>query len=1087
MKLRNDLAIVLAVVAGSTASFTAWHQSARLSTSNLKLAAASERGEGEELRYDQPDAAAAYWAMLHSTPPGKSAAELNLAAVAAIKQSEADRGGGPNLPNLRIESWGAGNFGGRLRGIVIKPDDPDQMLVGSVGGGIWKSIDGGASWAPADDFLPVLAVGSMLQDPDDNNRVFAGTGEGFFNFDAAQGSGIFVTTDFGDTWNLLAGTDNPNFFFVNRLVAIPGTNKLLASTSTGIWGTDDFTAVSPLWTERSGFVTDGRGFVDLKLDPSTATPSARIYAYHFGGAEATRRVWRSSNDGASFTQLGAAEGIPTTNIRRMEIGVGTDGVVYLSVANASDATRGLWRAPAGGTTFTQAASATAYIERQGWYDLIAGVKPGDSNTVLLGAVDVYTTANAGATITKKTFWNPGPGQYPQDYVHADIHVVTFQPGSPNTVFIGCDGGIFKSTDGGENFTELNHDLRVAQYYGIAAHPNGDEVIGGTQDNGSHLFVDNNPIWLQWFGGDGGYCAWDQQQTQHLYGSTPAGGLFGSNDGGSSSAAITLPSTAGALFINPFTLDPNNGNRMIVGTNRVYYSANIRNLASATFSDDSGSLGSSLSATTISPHSGTTAFAGTVAGRIYRTTTLGTPTAWPQVQNAAMLGSEVTWIHVDPHDGTGNTVYATLADYATDRVWKSTNGGSSWFSIHGDLPNIPMFTVVVDPVDPNRLWLGSELGLWTTDSNGGGPFHWERYDFGLPWVRVMQLIWATDDVLWAGTHGRSIFKISRSPGVATLGAVDDSAGGCDADGFLDATETAAVPVTITNRGGQTMANVSVALSSTYPGLSILTGATSYGSISPGAAVANTFSLSLASVAQCRDQAPITVTITDDDGTTTQTVRLFVGADAEPGPLTEDAEDADTAFTHVATVGADDWARVTTAAHTGARSWFAADIGSFAEKSLVSPWVEIGNTGTAQLSFWLRYNMEGDASQYWDGTVLELRVFGTEEWIDIGLASTVPYDGRLFSNNTIPGRLAWSGTQLTWRNAVVDLGTTYQGERVQFRFRVVCDGGANNVGFWVDDISLTNATWPGCDTVGSCNFVFADGFETGNTAAWTITVP
>ena len=1038
-------------------------------------------GSAEAHREDSPGEAAAWWAGLHETPAGKTTAELDLEAMEQIRGQIESRRGAVVLPNFRFEGWGPGNFGGRLRSIVIKTDAPNQILVGAVAGGIFKSTDGGNSWSGANDFLPNLAISSMVIDPDNANRVFAGTGEGFFNIDSMQGRGIYVSTDFGTSWTLLGGTDNANFNFVNRLVAVPGTNKLLAATRTGIWGTDNFTAPTPVWTERSGTVASGNGFSDLKIDPSTTTPNVRIYGYHYAAAVANRRVWRSSNDGASFTVLGATEGIPTTDIGRMEIGVGTDGVVYLSVGNGADATRGLYRSAAGGAAFTLQASTPAFIERQAWYDLIVGVKPGDSNTVLVGAVDVYRSTNGGTTITKQTFWNPGVGQYPDRYVHADLHAVAFDPTNPNTVYIGCDGGLFKSTDSGTTWTDLNNNLPVAQYYGIAAHPNGRDIIGGTQDNGSHIFFGEQAHWLEFRGGDGGYSAWDHQQPQFLYGANPAGDLFGSADGGQTTVDITLPSTAGAPFITPFHLDVNNGAHLLAGTNRVYYSANIRALGTATFTDLTGALTGAVSALRISPLNGNVAYAGTSAGRLYRTTTLGTG-AWTQIQDAAWSGSDVTSIAVDPHDLSGNTLYVTLADYAANRVYKSTNGGSSWTSIHANLPNIPMFSLEVDPLDADRLFLGSELGLFTTDGNSTSSWNWQIFDYGVPFTRVTQLEWAgpNQEILWLGTHGRSMFKGFRHAETVRLGALT-GVSGCDADGFLDAFETATLPVTIRNQGPSTLTNVQASLSGVAPGLISFSGTLAYGSILPGAEATANFAIRMGAVPTCRTQAELDVVVSYDGGGSTHRQSLYTGADPLAGPLVEDFEDDLTPFTHEAAIGADDWARVNTAAHTGSSSFFAADINGFADKSLVSLWLLVGG-GSTTLSFWLRYDMEGDASQRWDGTVLELRTEGGE-WTDIGTLSSVPYDGPLFENNTIPGRMAWSGTQLTWRNAVVNLGATYNGQRVQFRFRAVCDSGTANVGVWIDDVNMTNVEWPGCDQ--HCSF--RDGFETGNSSLWSVTVP
>ena len=132
----------------------------------------------------------------------------------------------------------------------------------------------------------------------------------------------------------------------------------------------------------------------------------------------------------------------------------------------------------------------------------------------------------------------------------------------------------------------------------------------------------------------------------------------------------------------------------------------------------------------------------------------------------------------------------------------------------------------------------------------------------------------------------------------------------------------------------------------------------------------------------------------------------------------------------------------------------------------------------LSFDLSYDTEGNATQRWDGAVLELRTRGGE-WIDIGSLSTVPYDGPLFVNNSAPTREAWSGNQTAWRSATVDLGSIYSGEEIQFRFRMVCDQSAAETGFYVDNIAFSNVMWSGPATCAACALIediFADGFET-----------
>jgi len=1013
----------------------------------------------KEPKPEYPGKAAEYMAQFLKTPNNENPAAINW----QVKQETLDRQnsflGASTLLNLKFEEMGPGNFGGRVRAIVIKPSDEDQILIGGVDGGVWKTTEGGESWYPVDDFLTNMAISSMVIDPDNDDTVFLGTGEGFGNVDAARGLGVFQSNDFGDTWTQLASTNNSNFFYVNRLAMIPGTDIIIAACRSGIYRSTDHGAN---WTEVSGISPNSRGFVDVKVDPSDPT---RLFASHFGANSTNRFIMRSTDSGASWTQLGASEGLPTTNLGRIEIGIGSDGVVYLAISNSSNATNGMYRSPAGGNTFVKTASSTSFIERQGWYDLIMAVDPSDSDTVYSGAVDIYSSNNAGATITRATFWNPAPGQIPE-YVHADIHNLTFFPSDPQSFLIGCDGGVFKSTDGGETYDDLNNDLRLAQYYGLSVSPNADRANGGTQDNGSHLFFGDKNAWLMWFGGDGGFAAWDQQDPNFIYGSTPGGVMHASNNGGNSAVQIPLPGGSGAQFIQPFAIDPNDGNRMIVGGTSVYFEDNLRAL-DGTWANVSGVLGT-INATTISPHDGATAFVGRTNGAIFKTTGLGSGGAWNNISTGTGLpNSSVTWIEIDPTDNTGNTVYATFASYSSNRLWKSTDGGNSWASISGNLPDIPLFCVRVDPTDSNRLFVGSELGLWSTDGANLASPNWEHYSYGLAWSRTMQLHWASDGSLWIATHGRSIYRAIKQSAEISFGDLLDP--DCDSDGYLEQNGTAEIPISITNSGGFPMENVMASVSDDFPSLTINNSPLAYGTIMPGQTTTQNISISLGNLPNCLDIANLSIDITDDTGNVGQDVLpITLGADPDlQSGLYFDGAEGTTLFTSEALLGNDDWAQVTTQANSGSQSWFTANVGNFADKSLISPWLSAGG-GNTVLSFALFYDLEGAPAQYFDGAVLELRTQGGD-WEDIGHLSTVPYDGQLYQQMPLEYRFAWSGTQKTWRDAQVDLGTTYSGQTIQFRFRVACDINTSNVGFWVDDISMTNVTWLAgliCDTSTCC---------------------
>jgi len=221
-----------------------------------------------------PGKAAAYWEARLKTPNDQNPALLNWTAKNTILKKKSKTGG--NLPGMTFESFGPGNFGGRVRSIIIHPDNPDMMLTAGVSGGVWKSENGGMSWEAQSDFLSNIAISSMVIDPDSPDTVFLGTGEGFFGWGMARGLGIFQSDDFGVTWRLLNSTTNGNFYYVNRLVRVPGTSVLIAATRTGLFRSAD---LGHNWNEVSGINAVNRGFVDLKIDPSN--PDI-ILASHYG-------------------------------------------------------------------------------------------------------------------------------------------------------------------------------------------------------------------------------------------------------------------------------------------------------------------------------------------------------------------------------------------------------------------------------------------------------------------------------------------------------------------------------------------------------------------------------------------------------------------------------------------------------------------------------------------------------------------------------------------------------------------------------------------------------------------------------------
>ena len=164
----------------------------------------------------------------------------------------------PMAAGVSSTSWtwlGPGNIGGRVRSLVIDPTNTNVMFAGSVGGGIFKTTDGGASWAPVDDFMANLAVSTIVMQPGLPSTMYAGTGEGFYNSDGIRGAGVFKSTDGGTTWSQLPSTANSSWFYVNKLAMSPDGQVILAATRTGLYRSTDGGAS---WTQALASAADAK-------------------------------------------------------------------------------------------------------------------------------------------------------------------------------------------------------------------------------------------------------------------------------------------------------------------------------------------------------------------------------------------------------------------------------------------------------------------------------------------------------------------------------------------------------------------------------------------------------------------------------------------------------------------------------------------------------------------------------------------------------------------------------------------------------------------------------------------------------------
>ena len=688
----------------------------------------------------------------------------------------------PNIAGIQPAGWtwlGPGNIGGRVRSILIHPNNADVMWLGSVTGGIWKTTNGGVTWAPLDDFMGNLSVTTMVMSPSDPNVIYAGTGEGVFLVnhikDLTQGAGVFKSTDGGTTWSQLSSTSTPDWYHVGRLAIDPSNSQiLLAATATGIWRSTD---AGTTWTMQSPV-----RMLDIDFHP---TDSSKCIASGTAGSGV-----RFSNDGG--LTWNASTGVPIFGRIEVEYARSNPAIVYASVDNIGGE---LYVSTDGGQTFTLRNTGQNFFNHsggggQGWYDNALWIDPTNSDTVIVGGIDLWRSTDGGATFTKISRWESAPLS-----AHADQHVIVessqFNGSTNRTVFFGNDGGLYRASDvstvsQSDGWTELNNNLGITQFYSGAGNPNNGRLVGGTQDNGTLRYTGNTETWNTPFGGDGGWSAVDLTDPNYLYGEYVNLNVHRSDNGGVSSEyisgqfwngsawawkevpfQITDAMTGQALFIAPFILDPNDPNRILAGGASLWRTNDAKtpntNASGPSWTAIANPTGSLISAIAIAKGNSNLIWIGYQNGDVYFTTngTAASP-AWTRVDlNFPILPKRYcTRITIDPTNT--NRVYVTFGGFTPDNVWRTENSGNSWSNITANLPSAPVRSLAIWERNPSYLYVGTEVGVFAS-VNGGQS--WSASNDGPTNCSVDELFWM-NDTLVAATYGRGMFSIKVEQTVCT---------------------------------------------------------------------------------------------------------------------------------------------------------------------------------------------------------------------------------------------------------------------------------------------------------------------------------
>jgi hypothetical protein len=414
-------------------------------------------------------------------------------------------------------------------------------------------------------------------------------------------------------------------------------------------------------------------------------------------------------------------------------------------------------------------SAGDFTRGQAFYDLMLEVDPTDDDIVYAGGIDAFKSSNQGIAWDQLTHWYGGFGR---QYMHADQHAATFATNDTNKMLFSNDGGVFYSSNGGVTISERNKGLITGQFYTVGvgpttAFPTGDFFAGGLQDNGTQLFENSLTTGpdstTEPYGGDGAYTFFDQDGTDRYF---IRNYVFNSGvdlynfDG--ANVTINSESAENGAFINPCALDSNldilytSYSTTATGSLIRRYSGikSAATLSKTTLSDTN--FDNRPTAFTVSPHTTTssTLFVGTVLGDVFKITNANTTPTWTEIELQNIIVGSISDIEIGASE---NEIFVTIHNYGVESIWYTNNGGTSWVSKEGNLPDMPVKSILQNPLNSEEVIIGTELGVWYTNNFSSASPSWSSSFNGMRNVKVLDLDVRNDNMVFAATYGRGVFS------------------------------------------------------------------------------------------------------------------------------------------------------------------------------------------------------------------------------------------------------------------------------------------------------------------------------------------
>lgn len=696
------------------------------------------------------------------------------------------------LQNLKFRSIGPAQMGGRVDDLAVVESDPRIMYVGAAAGGIFKTVNGGATWRAIFEDQPNPSIGDLALAPSNPSILYVGTGEANNRQSSSWGDGVYKSMDGGNTWSHLGLKETHH---IGRIVVHPTDPNIVYVAAVGdLWGPNKDRGVykstdgGATWTQ-SLFVDPDTGASDLAIDPQSpnivyaAMYQRRRTVFGYNGGGPGSGLYRSIDGGAHWSKL--TKGLPAKgDIGRCAIEVFRKNpeIVYAEVQHQT--LGGIYRSEDRGETWKRVSNTDP---RPSYFSQIR-VDPNSDLRLWLGGVNIYYSEDGGKTFAQNRF----------EHVHSDVHAIWIDPGNSDHLVIGNDGGVWETHDSGRAWAHLNN-IALGQFYEIAydfGKPY--HVCGGLQDNYSWCGPSSteqtlgigNDDWISVQGGDGFYSRIDPSDPNIVYSESQDGNLSRRDLRTSESKSIRPlePNDQAPRYRfqwnSPLMISPHDAKTLYYGGNHLFKSTdrgdtwevlgedlttNSRDkqtifdkpVEDQTLSKNDGVVAwPCITAIAESPVKAGVLWAGTDDGNLQVSRDGGK--SWTNVARHIMgMSKPFAYVsRIEPSRTDAATAYVTFdnhrsADYGV-YIFATKNYGDSFTKITNGIPPDAGTVHVVreDPANPNLLFAGTEFGMFMSFDRGA---NWHRMKNGLPTVPVFDIqVHPRDHDLIVATHGRSVW-------------------------------------------------------------------------------------------------------------------------------------------------------------------------------------------------------------------------------------------------------------------------------------------------------------------------------------------